>query len=262
MVLASGWQSLDLVSNLLRRQGRTDLARLLVHSKVCFEWYQEVSTLDGTLDVSLVVSVVHAPFDNYYKLSALSQKDTNEILEAMQTIWPYNETDREAITRITFQLDAESLNEEPLTLFREPFGWSHVDNTLDDIRTKLTIASDGNDYAEVGLLCRRVLVELGRTIFDPEKHPPLNPDDANVSPDDIKRISDRYLSVEMEGPSQRTARQCVRSAVQLASELVHNNNLNYRDAMLCAQATFNAIGLVAVISGNREATETYEILPN
>jgi hypothetical protein len=227
------------------------LARLLVHSEVYFEEYDEVTPFDGTLDISLLVSVVRAPVENYQKLNGLPQEDTETILGAVRTIWPYSETDREAITRINFELDAESLRDEPLTLFRELFGWSQVDKTLDDIRAKLTTASEGNGYAEVGLLCRRALIELGRAVFDPEKHPPLNADDANVSPDDIKRVLHRYFAVELEGPPQQTVRQCARGTVELASELVHRRNPTRRDAMLCAQATFNAVGLVSTISKSK-----------
>lgn len=254
MVLLLDSQPLARVSSLLRRQGSVGLSRLLANATVDFEWYDEGYPLDGSPEITLVSAVVNAPGSDYDKLRSISSDDSNEILEAIRAVWPSNDDYPELIYRISFQLDAQSLDEEPLILLQETVGWSHIDDTLNAILARLAMASDEDAYAEVGLLCRRVLVELGRTIFDPEKHPPLGTDDSNVGPDDIKRIAGRFLSVEMAGPAQQIARQCVRSAVQLASELVHSTNSTYRDAMLCAQATFNSVGLLRIVARNRETT--------
>lgn len=249
MISSLGWQPLSPVSNLLRRRDRADLSRLLDGSAVFFEFYDEAYPFDGGQEISLLSAVVSAPIVHYDELCTISSEDSNVILECMQIIWPFNETDREAIGRISFQLDATSLNKEDiLELLPETSGWSHIDESLAHIRVRLAEASEGESYAEVGMLCRRLLVDLGKTIFDPYKHPPLGTDDASISPDDVKRIVGRFMAVAMVGPSQQTARQCVRSAVDLASQLVHGNNATHTDALLCAQATFNAVGLLSVLS--------------
>ena len=226
------------------------MSRLLVHATVDFEWSDEAYPVDGGPEITLVSAVVSAPIGDFDKLRALGHEDTNEILEAVRTVWPFNETEREHIHYLSFQLDTQSLDDDPLTIFRDPIGWTHIGDAINDIRAKLDVASDANAYAEVGLLCRRVLVQMGQTIFDAEKHPPWGADDADVSLDDVKRIVARYLEVEMSGPSRQTARQCVRSAVDLASQLVHGNNSTYRDASLCAQATVNAVGLFHILSAD------------
>ena len=227
------------------------MSRLLVHATVGFEWSDEAYPVDGSTEISLVSAVVSAPISDFDELRGLAREDTEEILEAMRTVWPYNETDREHILHLSFQLDAESLDGDPLTIFRDPIEWTHIGDALNEIRAKLDVASDATAYAEVGLLCRRVLVQMGQTVFDAEKYPPLGVDDIEVGPDDIKRMVARYLAVEMAGSSWQTARQCVRSAVDLASQLVHRDNSTYRDASLCAQATFNAVGLLHVLSANQ-----------
>ena len=258
MVLSLGWQPLTRVSNLLRRRGQADLSRLLIHATATFEWSDEAYPIDGSAEIALVSAVVSAPLDDFDKLHALGHEDIDQILEAMRAVWPFNETDREHIHHLSFKLDAQSLDDDLLTIFRDPVGWTDIGNALNVIRAKLDVASDVNAYAEVGLLCRRVLVQMGQTIFDPEKHPPLGADDAEVSLDDVKRIVARYLEVEMAGPSRQTVRQCVRSAVDLASQLVHSSNSTYRDATLCAQATFNIIGLFYILSANQINTDDHE----
>ncbi len=215
---------------------------------VFFEVYDEAYPFDGDPEISMLSAVVHAPFSQYQDLCGLSREDTDAVLSAMQTVWPFTETDREAISQIAFQLDVASLDEGPLVLIQETSGWSQIDKSLEHIRARLADASDGEAYAEVGVLCRRVLVELGRTISDPDKYPPLDADDANASPDDVKRVVRRFLAVEAAGPSQQSVRQCVRSAVDLAGQLVHGTNATHRDALLCAQATFNAVGLMSILS--------------
>ena len=234
------------------------MSSLLVHATATFEWSDEAYPIDGSVEITLVSAVVSAPIGDFDKLRALGREDTDEMLEAMRTVWPFNETDREHIHHLSFQLDAQSLDGDPLTIFQDPIGWTHIADAMNDIRAKLGLASDVNAYAEVGLLCRRALIQMGQAIFDPEKHPPLGANDAEVSLDDVKRIVARYLEVEMPGPSRQTARQCVRSAVDLASQLVHGNNSTYRDAALCAQATSNAVGLFYILSTNQSNAEDPE----
>ena len=83
-------------------------------------------------------------------------------------------------------------------VFPEPTGWPRVDRTLDEVRTGLESGSTEEQFQAVGLMCREALISLAQTVFDQERHSPT--DNVETSRTDAKRMLDRYLVVEMDGP--------------------------------------------------------------
>jgi hypothetical protein len=60
----------------------------------------------------------------------------------------------------------------------EPTGWVRVDRTLGKVRQQLEAAKDQEDFQQVGLLCRELLISLAQAVHDSERHPPVD----NVDP--------------------------------------------------------------------------------
>ena len=135
-------------------------------------------------------------------------------------------------------------------VFPESTGWLRIDRTLGDVRTRLESASTEEQFQTVGLLCREVLISLAQTVFDPDRHPPL--DDVKVSKTDAKRMLDRYLAVELAGGSNGIARKHAKASLDLANELQHERTAGFRKAALCAEATASVVNIVAILSGVRD----------
>ena len=166
---------------------------------------------------------------------------------------PTYQSRREYISGLFGPLDVR-LREGPsprgMEVFPEPTGWPRIDRTLGDARTRLESASTEEQFQTVGLLCREVLITLAQTVFDPDRHPPI--DDVKVSKTDAKRMLDRYLSVELAGGSTAIARKHAKASLDLANELQHERTAAFRKAALCAEATASVVNIVAILSGVRD----------
>ena len=135
-------------------------------------------------------------------------------------------------------------------VFPEPTGWPRIDRTIGDARLRLESASTEEQFQTVGLLCREALITLAQTVFDPDRHPPL--DDVAVSGTDAKRMLDRYLAVEIAGRSNAIARRHAKASLDLANELQHERTATFRKAALCAEATASVVNMIAILSGMRD----------
>ena len=146
------------------------------------------------------------------------------------------------------------LREGPLSrgteVFPEPTGWPRIDRALGEARTRLESASTEEQFQTVGLLCREVLISLAQTVFNADRHPPL--DDVTVSKTDAKRMLERYLAVELAGGSNAIARKHAKASLDLANELQHERTAAFRKAALCAEATASVVNIIAILSGIRD----------
>ena len=135
-------------------------------------------------------------------------------------------------------------------IFAEPTGWALVDRTLGEIRNRLRTASTEEQFQTVGLLCREALTSLAQTVFDRDKHAPL--DEVEISKTDAKRMLNSYLATEIGGGSNTVARKHARASLDLANELQHKRTAEFRDAALCAEATTSVVNLIAILAGQRD----------
>ena len=135
-------------------------------------------------------------------------------------------------------------------VFPEPTGWPRIDRTFGDIRTRLESASTEDQFQTVGFLCREVLISLAQTVFEPDRHPPL--DDVKVIKTDAKRMLDRYLAVELAGGSHAVAREHSKASLDLANKLQHERTATFCKAALCAETAASVINIIAIFSGIRD----------
>ena len=135
-------------------------------------------------------------------------------------------------------------------VFPEPTGWPRVDRTIGEARTRLESASTEEQFQAVGLLCREALISLAQTVFEPDRHPPL--DNVKTSETDAKRMLDRYLAAEIAGSSNAVARKHAKASLDLANQLQHHRTAEFREAALCAEASASVINIIAILSGVRD----------
>ena len=249
-------QSLSEVCKILRYRNQHDLASLLASSNLDLELVDVGFPIQGDSEVAFVNAIIYAPISVATKLRALSKDAHSAILEALGEVWPLSETGGTYIQNVDYRIDMDSLKDDPLVLFDSSSGWERVDRTMDKLRERLNDASTEEDFQQVGHLCREALISMAQAVFDPQRHPASCNDTPTASKTDVKRMMERYLSVECSGPENEEIRKCVRSAFDLANAVQHARNSNYREAALCVQATFNVVGLIQIISGQRgQATE-------
>ena len=247
--------SLADVVAILRYEDRQDLSALLVDAYTDFEYLDTGFSWTSDAEIHLVNAAVYAPISACKALRALPKADQDVIFDALREAWPASEAGGMVIQNISYYINKDSLRDGLTHLFTHPIGWQRVDRTMDRIRELLTTASTEEQFQEVGVLCRDGLISVAQAVFDSKQHPPLPNDNTDVSDTDVKRMIARFISSECPGTASQEVRKCVNSAVDLANKVTHRRTSAYRDAALCAQTTFNIIGLIALISGKRDPDE-------
>ena len=223
---------------------------------VVFEYLDSGFSITSDAEFELYNANIYSSISACKALRKLSKEDNDTILDALREVWPVTEAGGMVIQNVSYSIDRDSLSDGTIQLYTNPIGWQRVDRTTDRIRELLATASTEEHFQEVGVLCREVFISLAQAVFDPKKHPPLPNDNTEVSDADAKRMIARYVASECSGASNQEVRKCVNSAVDLANRLTHSRTSVYRDAAFCVQATINAIGLVAIISGKRDREES------
>jgi hypothetical protein len=132
----------------------------------------------------------------------------------------------------------------------EPTGWERVDRCVEKARGRLATAAVEEDFQQVGLLCREVLISTAQAVYDPQRHPPL--DGTTPSRTDAKRMLEAFIAVELGGGSNEIARKHAKAAMDLTLGLQHDRTANFRTAALCEEATTSVVNLVAILSGRRD----------
>ena len=249
-------ESLDSVGNILRHKNRHDLADLLSRAFLDFEFVDIgilVENIDA--DVEIVDAAIFAPYTDCERLRTLSQEDRELMLECLREIWPYRGGfSGMAVRDVVYRIDPNAAEDEPNDLFQSLTGWPRVGRTLDEIRTRLRVASNEEQFQAVGVPCREVLISLAGAVFDPDKHPPLNTTgDVAASQTDARRMLDRFVEAEAGGKSNATIRRYVKVALQFANEVQHQRTINYRSTALCAEATAGLVNIIAILDGRRDA---------
>ncbi len=247
--------SLESVVALLRLEGRQDLSALLTDASVDFE-AQDFGFFENTdAPIAFVNAAIIAPYSACKALRQLPEEDQGVIHDALAEVWAGSLAGGMYIQNVSFSIDEESLGDGLTQLFETPTGWQRVDRTVNKVRALLIAASTEEECQAIGDYCRNGLISLAQAVFDPVRHPLLPDDDTENSNTDVRRMLARYVASECPGASNYPIRKCLNGTVELANHVTHRTTATPRDASICAQATFNAIGLIAVISGKRDSGE-------
>ncbi len=156
---------------------------------------------------------------------------------------------REMYAPLIAQLENVAAGLTPGTL-REPTGWPRVDRCLEKMRVQLATAIDEEDYQQVGLLGREVVISLAQAVYDPARHPPV--DEVIPSGSDAARMLACYIGAELAGEVNDEVRGHAKAALKLAVTLQHKRTADFRIAALCTEATASVVNIFAIVSGRRD----------
>jgi hypothetical protein len=90
----------------------------------------------------------------------------------------------------------------------EPTGWTRVDRTVTEIRSRLASAKSEEQYQAVGLLCRETLISTAQAVFDSQLHPTL--DGVAASRTDAKRMLEAYIAKSLGDSANEYVRKHAR----------------------------------------------------
>lgn len=132
----------------------------------------------------------------------------------------------------------------------EPTGWARVDRCIEKVYSNLEKAENEEDFQTIGLLCRETIISLAQAVYLGEN----GSSTAGIVPSDTdaKRMLEDYLTKKLQGSSNENVRKFSKTVFQLAVELQHKRNADFRNAALCAEATRAVVNTIAIISGQRD----------
>lgn len=129
---------------------------------------------------------------------------------------------------------------------RDASGWERVDRALSKARAQLGLASEEEDFQQIGLLCREVLISLGQAVYDPLLHP--SPDGVEPSETDVNRMIGAYIASALGGSSNEEVRAHAKASLRLALALQHRRTANRKLATLCLEATSSTVAVISIIA--------------
>lgn len=167
--------------------------------------------------------------------------------------------DRRVFIKELYQSVFDLLRRSPIeresALSEESTGWDRVDRAMNKMRQQLELGTNEEDYQQIGLLGREILISLAQAVYDPSLHPTV--DGTDPSPTDAKRMLEAYIMSELEGGSNQAARKHARASLDLANDLQHRRTATFRSAALCAEASTSLVNIIAIISGRRNPDLLY-----
>jgi len=131
----------------------------------------------------------------------------------------------------------------------EVTGWERVDRCIYKMRAKLSSSSVEEDYQQVGLLGREVLISLAQAVYDPSRHKTI--DDIKPSNTDAERMLTAIISTELPGKSNEELRGHVKASLKLAVGLQHKRTADFKMAAICFVATRSVVNIVAIVAGRK-----------
>jgi hypothetical protein len=123
-------------------------------------------------------------------------------------------------------------------------GFEAVQESLADLKTKLDGAVTDADLSDVGLRCRRLLMDVMEVVYRPEMVPQGT---KPPSPQDADGMLGHYLAARLPGKDNEAYRKFLRGAWALASARVHADRTGRASAVAAAQGTLSFLRAVQAI---------------
>lgn len=123
-------------------------------------------------------------------------------------------------------------------------GFDAVERGLVDLKVKLAGTVTDADLSDIGLRCRRLLVDVMHVVYRPEMVPPGQ---TPPSPQDADEMLGHYLAARLPGKDNEAYRKFLRGAWAIASARVHADRLGRAGAVAAAQGTLGFIRAIEAL---------------
>lgn len=123
-------------------------------------------------------------------------------------------------------------------------GFEVIEEALTDLKVKLDSAISDADLSDIGLRCRRLLVDVMQAVYRSEMVPKGT---KAPSPQDADEMLGYYLKARLPGKSSAAYRQFIRGAWALAGARVHSDRTGRRSAVAAAQGVLSFVRAIQAI---------------
>lgn len=131
-------------------------------------------------------------------------------------------------------------------------GFEAVEVGLTDLKFRLDGAVTDADLSDIGLRCRRLLVDVMQVVSRPEMVPEGT---KPPSPQDADEMLGHYLAARLPGSDSEAYRKFLRGAWALASARVHADRTGRASAVAATQGTISFVRAVQAIERSPRVVE-------
>lgn len=132
-------------------------------------------------------------------------------------------------------------------------GFEVIEESLADLKVKLDGAVTDADLSDIGLRCRRLLVDVMKVVYRPETVPEGI---KAPSPEHADGMLSLYLAARLPGEDNEEYRKFLRGAWALAGARVHSDRTGRASAVAAAQGTLAFLRAVQAIERSPHVADT------
>lgn len=126
-------------------------------------------------------------------------------------------------------------------------GWDRINRTVVKIKQDSVTARMEEDYQQIGLLCREVIISLAQAVFVPEIHGAKDEDGKTIGKTDANRMISNYLSYKLAGSSNQEIKTYAKNTNMLANMLTHKRDASRKDMLMSVSATIALINFIGIL---------------
>lgn len=145
-----------------------------------------------------------------------------------------------------FENNEKVMIAEPLVNLDE---WERIKRTVLKIKVESSRARNEEDFQQIGLLCREVIISLAQAVYDPFVHGEEDESGVRIGKTDAFRMIKNYFSVKLAGGSNDIYRKYAKSTNDLANMLTHKRDATPIDMQMSVSATISLINLIGILEG-------------
>lgn len=125
--------------------------------------------------------------------------------------------------------------------------WDRIKRTVIKIKQDSNVAQNEEDFQQVGLLCREVIISLAQNVYNPDIHGAVDDNGTEIGKTDAVRMIGNYIKVRLAGSSNEELKAYAKATNKLANLLTHKRDANKQDMLLCVSATMALINFIGIL---------------
>lgn len=125
--------------------------------------------------------------------------------------------------------------------------WDRINRTIIKIKQLSSAAQNEEDYQQVGLLCREVIISLAQMVYSPDEYGNRDEKGVEISNTDSVRMLGNYFNVKLSGSSCEELRTYAKHTNKLANMLTHKRDASKSDMLMAVSAAIALINFVGIL---------------
>lgn len=125
--------------------------------------------------------------------------------------------------------------------------WDRINRTVIKIKQNSNNANNEEDFQQIGLLCREVIISLAQVVYNPDEHGKTDEKGTVIGKTDAIRMIGNYINVRLAGSSNEELRAYAKATNKLANLLTHKRDAGKQDMLLSVSATIALINFIGIL---------------